>query len=212
MDRYSAAPLSADGRFAAFYAPDTIAAQPASGIGDVYLTITPFQIEFARSCSDVNTRAQPVDSLREIPYSPLRHMPQTLKPASLRSGDSVRIVSLSQAPWTNPASPPGIKEIARLGYQRSSIANAPWPAAIFSPAPRRAQCRAERSAHRNRHARNFLLTRRLRLELLARRPERSARNAQNPARLQRPDFAADFPLAKISLGHSLRSDGGRGSR
>jgi IPT/TIG domain len=41
-DRYSAAPLSADGRFAAFYAPDTIAAQPASGVGDVYLAITPF--------------------------------------------------------------------------------------------------------------------------------------------------------------------------
>jgi hypothetical protein len=41
-DRYSVAPLSADGRFAAFYAPDTIAAQPASGVGDVYLTVTPF--------------------------------------------------------------------------------------------------------------------------------------------------------------------------
>jgi hypothetical protein len=41
-DRYSAAPLSVDGRFAAFYAPDTIAAEPASGIGDVYLTVTPF--------------------------------------------------------------------------------------------------------------------------------------------------------------------------
>jgi hypothetical protein len=42
-DKYSAAPISADGRFAAFYAPDTVAAEPASGIGDVYLTITPFQ-------------------------------------------------------------------------------------------------------------------------------------------------------------------------
>jgi hypothetical protein len=41
-DRYSAAPLTADGRFAAFYAPDTIAADPASGIGDVYLAVTPF--------------------------------------------------------------------------------------------------------------------------------------------------------------------------
>jgi hypothetical protein len=41
-DRYSAAPLTADGHFAAFYAPDTIAAEPASGIGDVYLTVTPF--------------------------------------------------------------------------------------------------------------------------------------------------------------------------
>jgi hypothetical protein len=41
-DRYSAAPLSSDGRFAAFYAPDTIAAQPASGVGDVYLAVTPF--------------------------------------------------------------------------------------------------------------------------------------------------------------------------
>jgi hypothetical protein len=41
-DRYSAAPLSADGRFAVFYAPDSIAAQPASGVGDVYLAITPF--------------------------------------------------------------------------------------------------------------------------------------------------------------------------
>jgi hypothetical protein len=41
-DRYTAAPLTADGRFAAFYAPDTIAAEPASGIGDVYLAVTPF--------------------------------------------------------------------------------------------------------------------------------------------------------------------------
>jgi hypothetical protein len=41
-DRYTAAPMSADGRFAVFYAPDTIAAQPASGVGDVYLTVTPF--------------------------------------------------------------------------------------------------------------------------------------------------------------------------
>jgi hypothetical protein len=41
-DRYTAAPLSADGRFAVFYAPDTVAAQPASGAGDVYLTVTPF--------------------------------------------------------------------------------------------------------------------------------------------------------------------------
>jgi hypothetical protein len=42
-DKYSAAPISADGRFAAFYAPDTVAAEPASGIGDVYLTVTPFR-------------------------------------------------------------------------------------------------------------------------------------------------------------------------
>ncbi|MFZ3216817.1 MAG: IPT/TIG domain-containing protein [Candidatus Acidiferrales bacterium] len=41
-DRYTAAPLSDDGRFAAFYAPDTVAAEPASGVGDVYLTVTPF--------------------------------------------------------------------------------------------------------------------------------------------------------------------------
>jgi WD40-like Beta Propeller Repeat len=43
VDKYTAAPISADGRFAAFYAPDTVAAQPASGIGDVYLTVTPFR-------------------------------------------------------------------------------------------------------------------------------------------------------------------------
>ncbi|MGA8409654.1 MAG: IPT/TIG domain-containing protein [Candidatus Acidiferrales bacterium] len=43
VDKFSPAPISADGRFAAFYAPDTVAAQPASGIGDVYLTITQFQ-------------------------------------------------------------------------------------------------------------------------------------------------------------------------
>ncbi|MGA7920847.1 MAG: IPT/TIG domain-containing protein [Candidatus Acidiferrales bacterium] len=41
-DKYSAAPISADGHFAAFYAPDTADAQPASGVGDVYLTVTPF--------------------------------------------------------------------------------------------------------------------------------------------------------------------------
>lgn len=43
VDKFSAAPISSNGRFAAFYAPDTVAAQPASGVGDVYLTITPFQ-------------------------------------------------------------------------------------------------------------------------------------------------------------------------
>jgi WD40-like Beta Propeller Repeat len=43
VDKYSIAPISADGHFAAFYAPDTVAAEPASGIGDVYLTVTPFQ-------------------------------------------------------------------------------------------------------------------------------------------------------------------------
>jgi hypothetical protein len=41
-DRYSQAPVSADGRFAAFYAPNTVAAEPASGTGDVFLTVTPF--------------------------------------------------------------------------------------------------------------------------------------------------------------------------
>jgi WD40-like Beta Propeller Repeat len=41
-DKYSAAPVSADGHFATFYAPDTIEAQPASGVGDVYFTVTPF--------------------------------------------------------------------------------------------------------------------------------------------------------------------------
>jgi Tol biopolymer transport system component len=41
-DKYSAAPITADGHLTAFYAPDTVVAEPASGIGDVYLTVTPF--------------------------------------------------------------------------------------------------------------------------------------------------------------------------
>jgi IPT/TIG domain/WD40-like Beta Propeller Repeat len=42
VDQYSAAPISADGRYAAFYAPGTVAAQPASGVGDVYISIALF--------------------------------------------------------------------------------------------------------------------------------------------------------------------------
>jgi hypothetical protein len=42
VDEYSAAPISADGRYAAFYAPGTVAAQPASGVGDVYISIALF--------------------------------------------------------------------------------------------------------------------------------------------------------------------------
>jgi hypothetical protein len=42
VDQFSAAPISADGRFAAFYAPGTAAAQPASGAGDVYISIALF--------------------------------------------------------------------------------------------------------------------------------------------------------------------------
>jgi hypothetical protein len=41
-DQYSAAPISADGRFAAFYAPATAVAQPASGVGDVFISIALF--------------------------------------------------------------------------------------------------------------------------------------------------------------------------
>ena len=42
VDEYSAAPISSDGRYAAFYAPATPAAQPASGVGDVYISIALF--------------------------------------------------------------------------------------------------------------------------------------------------------------------------
>ena len=42
VDQFSAAPISADGRFVAFYASGTVAAQPASGVGDVYISIALF--------------------------------------------------------------------------------------------------------------------------------------------------------------------------
>jgi IPT/TIG domain-containing protein/WD40 repeat protein len=42
VDQYSAAPISADGKYAAFYAPGTAAAHPASGVGDVYISIAMF--------------------------------------------------------------------------------------------------------------------------------------------------------------------------
>jgi muramoyltetrapeptide carboxypeptidase len=54
--------------------------------------------------------------LREIPYSPLRHMPQTLKPAPLHSGASLRIVSLA-SPVDESRLGSGIQEIERLGYK-----------------------------------------------------------------------------------------------
>ncbi len=42
VDQYTASPISSDGRFAAFYAPGTVAAQPASGVGDVCISIALF--------------------------------------------------------------------------------------------------------------------------------------------------------------------------
>jgi hypothetical protein len=41
-DKYTAVPLSANGRLAAFYAPESTPAQPANGVGDIFLTNTPF--------------------------------------------------------------------------------------------------------------------------------------------------------------------------
>ena len=52
----------------------------------------------------------------EIPYSPLRHMPQTLKPAPLHSGASLRILSLA-SPVDESRLDRGTREIERLGYQ-----------------------------------------------------------------------------------------------
>jgi len=56
-----------------------------------------------------------MDSLREISYSRLHQMPQTLKPHALSPGDSVRILSLS-SPVDEHRLERGREEIARLGY------------------------------------------------------------------------------------------------
>jgi trimeric autotransporter adhesin len=42
VDQYTASPISSEGHFAAFYAPTTAAAQPASGVGDVCISISLF--------------------------------------------------------------------------------------------------------------------------------------------------------------------------
>jgi trimeric autotransporter adhesin len=42
VDQYTASPISSEGRFAAFYAPTTAAAQPTSGVGDVCISISLF--------------------------------------------------------------------------------------------------------------------------------------------------------------------------
>lgn len=41
-DKYTPVPISANGRFAAFYAPESIPAQPSNGVGDIFMAITPF--------------------------------------------------------------------------------------------------------------------------------------------------------------------------
>jgi Tol biopolymer transport system component len=41
-DKYTPIPLSANGRFATFYAPESMPAQPSNGIGDIFMTLTPF--------------------------------------------------------------------------------------------------------------------------------------------------------------------------
>jgi muramoyltetrapeptide carboxypeptidase len=57
-----------------------------------------------------------LDSLHEIPYSPLRYMPQTSKPEPLHPGDSARIISLA-SPVDESRLSEGIQEIERLGYK-----------------------------------------------------------------------------------------------
>ncbi len=56
-----------------------------------------------------------LDSLSEIPYSQIRDMPQPLKPAALRPGDAVRILSLA-SPVEKRLLTKGCAEIERLGY------------------------------------------------------------------------------------------------
>src|ERR1700758_1828500 len=56
-----------------------------------------------------------LDSLPKIPYSRLRHMPQPLKPRALRSGDAIRVLSLS-SPVAEERVKSGCDELARLGY------------------------------------------------------------------------------------------------
>jgi WD40-like Beta Propeller Repeat len=41
-DKYTPVPLSSNGSFAAFYAPESMPAQPSNGVGDIFMTITPF--------------------------------------------------------------------------------------------------------------------------------------------------------------------------
>ena len=57
-----------------------------------------------------------MDSPAKIPYSRLRYMPQPLKPPALRSGDVVRILSLS-SPVEEERVTKGSDELAALGYK-----------------------------------------------------------------------------------------------
>ncbi len=41
-DKYTPVPITANGRFAAFYAPESIPARPSNGVGDIFMAITPF--------------------------------------------------------------------------------------------------------------------------------------------------------------------------
>ncbi len=41
-DKYTPVPLTSNGRFAAFFAPESIPAQPSNGVGDIFMVITPF--------------------------------------------------------------------------------------------------------------------------------------------------------------------------
>src|SRR5580704_1263275 len=60
-------------------------------------------------------RAALLDSLPKIHYSRLQHMSQPLKPRALRSGDAIRVLSLS-SPVVEERVKSGCDELTRLGY------------------------------------------------------------------------------------------------
>ncbi len=134
-------------------------------------------------------------------------MPQSLKPEPLRPGDAVRILSLS-SPVQEARLQHGIEEMKRLGFAPSFDPQKVLAAGGFFRRKRgRPRCRAERSADGDRLAGDFLFARRLRIELPARRFERGARYPEDSDGVQRSYFAADFFVAEIPLGHSVRADG-----
>lgn len=57
-----------------------------------------------------------VDSLAEIPYSRLGHMPQPVKPPALRPGEQIRVLSLA-SPVQEDRLKKGCDELAALGYK-----------------------------------------------------------------------------------------------
>ena len=159
---------------------------------------------------NANASRAVLDSPPKIPYSQLRHMPQPLKPHALRPGDAVRVLSLA-SPVAEERVTSGCEELSRLGYVPKLDREKVLASMAFLLAPQRRVERLQSALAEPETQRDLLYARRIRLELLARRPSPRER-AEVFCSASAISRRCKFFLAEIWLGHPLRPDGCRRTR